>query len=148
MVTCNGVQCGDAETCVSNSCMCGTIATCKNNPAGEVCDPVGNGGLGICKCTSSLEACDTNIANEICDADNNVCKCGTGSSCAGLLTGSYCDGTDCKCSATEDACDSGVVCENGMCAGNISQLDPIGIQFAMVYMIILENIFQLQFLYI
>ena len=120
VVTCNGVQCADAETCLFGLfCTCGSFASCKDNPTGEVCDPTGDGGSGVCKCTSSLDKCAT---NEICDSDNNVCKCGSGSSCAGLVTGSYCDGSICKCSATEDACDSGIVCENEMCQGNFSLL--------------------------
>ena len=114
---CNSVQCGIGESCASNICKCGSIASCIGLSTGSYCDPAGNDGLGVCKCSSSLASCEGLTTGDTCDSDNNVCRCGTGDSCAGHLEGSFCDGTTCACSATTPACNSGAACVNGICQG-------------------------------
>ena len=54
------------------------------------------------------------------------CRCGNGPSCAGRITGSFCDSqtqidfekSRCKCSFDVESCPDGQICKNGICEGN------------------------------
>ena len=53
-IVCGNVVCdAPGETCVGESCSCGSSDSCVGNPAGEYCDAINS----ICKCTLDIDAC-------------------------------------------------------------------------------------------
>ena len=123
--SCEGLSTGAYCDSTNNVCKCSeNLASCAGNNAAPFCDTSANSGNGACKCSQSLAACPT---NEVCNnagSSNAVCNCGTGGSCEGKTTGSYCDGTNCKCCSSPcnannaiTACTDGKPCTNGACVG-------------------------------
>ena len=86
---------------------------------------------GYCtdECPSNYaDPCDEivcNVPNETCV--DGICKCGSSCSCEGSITASFCDSenSQCKCSATEDACEENLFCDisDGKCKRCIGQDD-------------------------
>ena len=123
-VTPNVCKCGSSSTCVGQStgsvcvggeCKCTAMLDKCTAVTGMYCDAAANSGNGVCKCTQALSSCPT---GETCDnSGNGQCECGTGTgtSCAGLSTGSVCHSGTCKCSSTVAACTDGHSCNNGAC---------------------------------
>ena len=85
-------------------------------------------------CTSVV--CDVN--GELCT--NDVCTCGSTSSCAGNPTGEYCDATNsvCKCSENVDSCQQGQICTNGKC-GRLLFINALIVNFIQLIVNMLEN---------
>ena len=80
-------------------------------------------------CTSSClttkkDPCVCNVPGETCN-DDGACRCGTSCSCEHNLSGSFCDpdANQCKCSASEDTCVEGLLCDitEGKCGRCIGQ---------------------------
>ena len=119
---CQGVTCKVSnEVCDPDTgrCKCGASEGCDGKKTGSYCDSSNS----VCRCSPTIDAChnttDTcinqqctkcgssdpcTISGETCQF--GVCKCGTTESCAGKLSGEYCDAHNniCKCKADTDAC--------------------------------------------